>query len=77
VISKSFDIIFRPENQEPVKTIKKHCLGAKNDIFLKNIFKKGCVFPGGIPEGIPCLISCEKCRSTNFVNEFHQITEFT
>ena len=41
VISKSFCIIFGQKIEEHVKTIKQHCLEAKNDDFHKNGFKKG------------------------------------
>ena len=41
----------RQKTHEPVKTIKKHCLEAKRDIFRKNAFKDRYVFLGGFPPG--------------------------
>ena len=42
---------FGQETHEHVKTIKKHCLEAKNNIFSKNAFENRYVFLGGFPPG--------------------------
>ena len=45
----------RQETHEHVKTIKKHCLEAKNIIFHKNAFENKYVFLGGFPPGAAAI----------------------